>query len=294
MIDLKSSLIHRRAVRMALTIFIGVWFYRSLHLLQGFWVILTISIVMQTTVGASLRKGLQRLLGTFAGLLIGTLLVITIHNPLIIDILLVFFLFIAYWMKSFNAINYGIFVIPLTIMVVFLVSAVAPDEAHRLIYARFYDTALGGILAIIATFLILPNKVEPDFNRNAQALLETETEYFKAMTALLNGEDQKTAAHQAKVKLQKTLLRQHAIAPEWRYEKALHPVLLTQHRHFLLQHEKIAANLFALHYLAESTLKLETHSLGSLHAISTHLDYLQHALGTTALHKKIAMTKGSC
>ena len=116
-----KSPIFRRSARMAIAMFIAVLIYRLSNVTQGFWVPLTVAIVMQTTTAATLRKGLQRFLGTVIGIMIGILLLHLVHSAWMIDALLICFLFLAYALKSFNLVNYGIFVVPLSIMVTLLV-----------------------------------------------------------------------------------------------------------------------------------------------------------------------------
>ena len=131
-----QSIFFRRASRVSIAVFFSVLLYRYFSILQGLWIPLTIIIVMQGTTAATFRKGLQRFLGTLIGAILGSLIYIYVKNPIYLDIILVLSFFIAYYMKASIMVNYGIFVIPITIMVVVLVSNFLPNEAYALIPAR--------------------------------------------------------------------------------------------------------------------------------------------------------------
>lgn len=84
---------------------------------------------------------------------VGTAVSTLAHQPWEFNVLLVLMLFVAYYLKSFNILNYAIFVVPITAMVVMLVSTVDPQDASSLVLARCYDTTIGALIAIIASFL---------------------------------------------------------------------------------------------------------------------------------------------
>ncbi len=247
-----SSPLIRRALRMAIAMFMAVIAYRTIGLTQGFWVPLTVCIIMQTTTGATLRKGLQRLVGTFLGIIIGSLLVMWIHESLIIDILLVLFLFLAYALKAFNLTNYGIFVVPLTIMVVFLVSAVAPQEAYHLIWARLYDTALGAIIAVLITFLIFPISLKAEVKKGKVNIINAQAQYLDAIFNLLLqvAPDSAQQAMQKRHQFELALAENRRLYSDWVYELGLNFSSKNSQLNFLTQTEKLGQFLFALHHIA--------------------------------------------
>ncbi len=151
-----NEIVIKRALRMAVALAIAVFAYRYFSITQGFWVPLTTIIVLQPTLSATLRKGMQRFIGTIIGIIVGSIIAFYAHEPWQFDILLVLMLFVAYYLKSFNLVNYGIFVVPLTAMVVMLVSELLPADAGSLILARIIDTSLGAFIAVAISFIFLP------------------------------------------------------------------------------------------------------------------------------------------
>ncbi|PIQ42588.1 MAG: hypothetical protein COV52_00310 [Gammaproteobacteria bacterium CG11_big_fil_rev_8_21_14_0_20_46_22] len=145
-----------KMLRMGLAVFIALLVQDYAGLTQGFWVPMTTMIVLQASLGSTLRRGLQRFLGTLLGILIGSTIVVFIHDAWLAQALLVLTVFLAFYAKAFNITNYGIFVVPLSAMVVMLIATVAPNETLHLIPARCYDTGLGALIAVIMSAVFFP------------------------------------------------------------------------------------------------------------------------------------------
>lgn len=261
-----NSIFMRRALRTAFAVFVSVLVYRYFALLQGFWVPLTVVIVMQATTAATLRKGLQRFLGTMVGILLGSILLLKIHNVYIIDTLLIVFLFLAYYLKAFNLINYGIFVIPISITVVFLVSTFVPVEAQALIVARLYDTIIGAIIGVVVTLVVFPNSLKKEVSKGIQHFMVGQYYYFNAIVAcLLQTDSTEVNAQQEAItkrdQFEKDLSLNRRLFEDWKYElwikfipggsAQLKFASKERHENFLQLSEKIGQFLFSLHYLAK-------------------------------------------
>jgi uncharacterized membrane protein YccC len=155
-----ESLGFRRALRSAIVVFLSVLIYHVFSLTQGYWITMTAVVVVQTTVGATLRKSFQRFLGTLLGVSIASILLLWIHHRFIIEILVLLFLFFTYYFNPYsNLINYGFIVVPLSIMVVFLIALTTPEKIDAgIALVRFYDTAIGALLGILGSFFFFNKK----------------------------------------------------------------------------------------------------------------------------------------
>lgn len=246
-----SNIFLRRAVRTGVAVFISVLIYRDLSLVQGFWVPLTVIIVMQATTAATLRRGIQRFLGTFLGILLGSILVLNIKNTMVIDIFLIVFVFLAYYLKAFKEINYGVFVVPLTMMVVFLMAAVVPEKSHQLILARLYDTSLGALIGVIVTFVVLPNSLKEDINQGINALLLAQYQYLYAICHyLLQNDKNPEQMNQSRYTFETALSADRRFYNDWRYEVWAKFKKNHYYYAFLLHSEKLGQFLFSMHHLA--------------------------------------------
>ncbi len=258
--NLRSS-VFRRALRMALAMFVGTVIYYYAHLMQGFWVPLTVCIVMQLTTGGTLRKGLQRFVGTILGLLIGFLLVEWIHSLWVIDLLLVVFLTLTYMTKAFNLVNYGIFVVPLSAMVAILVTFFVPHEANSLIVARLYDTTIGAALGVVFTLLIFPTSLKPEIEKNNQHTLQLQQHYLQAILQhLLRHDNSEALLKQSFNQFTTALMENRRLYADWVYEVWFDSERKQTQQKFLKTTEKTGQALFALQELAREGLPDDTAS----------------------------------
>jgi len=259
-----ESLIFRRALRCAIVVFISVLIYQFFSFTQGYWITLTAMIVVQATVGATLRRSFQRFLGTLFGVVIASLLLFFIHNKLILDILVMLFLFLTCFFNSFtNLINYGLVVIPLSISVVFLIALISPETlTPEVIFARFYDTAIGAGLGILGSLFLFPNKVKNQFESSKKFLQKQLAEYFTAiMDMFLNAPH---AAKQAKAKktlVESALLSDRQFYLERIYEMHFHFSKHESEKKFLETSEQAAERLFSLHHMARYAYEWECEDL---------------------------------
>lgn len=251
-----DGLIFRRAVRSALVVFLSVLVYHFFQLTQGYWVTLTTLIVMQATIGATLRKGVQRFLGTLLGVAIASVLLLYIHNRMIIDVLVMIFIFLAYYCNPYNnLVNYGLVVIPLSISVVLMIDLMTPEKINaHIILARFYDTVIGAVLGILGAVLIFPNKVKHQFESSKIYLDNQLLEYYKLIIdMLLTAPHAAEKARRKKIIIESALLSDRQYYLERKYE--MHWQFLSaqyqKEKLFLEKSEKIAQQLFSLHQIVK-------------------------------------------
>jgi len=142
-----GSTVFRHAVRMAVCLGIGDVIGRTLVLQRTYWIPMTIAIVLKPDFTGTFARGVLRVGGTIAGLVLATLLLRVVHPGVAIDIaLLALFTLLLRWI---GPANYGIFVIAVSGLVVLLIS-VTGVAAGPVIAARALNTALGGALALLA------------------------------------------------------------------------------------------------------------------------------------------------
>ncbi|MDE3197757.1 MAG: FUSC family protein, partial [Acidobacteriota bacterium] len=138
------STVFRHALRMAVCLGIGDALGRAVTLQRTYWIPMTIAIVLKPDFTATFSRGVLRLCGTFAGLVIATALFHFLHTGLATDIaLLGVFTFLLRWI---GPANYGIFVTALSALIVLLL-APAGVPPHEVIVTRAINTGAGGLLA---------------------------------------------------------------------------------------------------------------------------------------------------
>ena len=140
----------RHAVRCGVCVAIALALSHVLPLSRGYWMPMTVAIVLKPDFSATWRYGLLRVAGTLGGLLLTTAF---LHFAGLNDFwfALALMAVLCFAFRELATVHYGIAVVCLTGLVVILLSFYGiPAEAS--VQARAIDTALGSALALLAYF----------------------------------------------------------------------------------------------------------------------------------------------
>ncbi len=178
-----DSTVFRHAVRLAWCLAAGDAIGRSLSLQRTYWIPMTIAIVLKPDFTGTFARGLLRIGGTLAGLVLATALFHFVHVGIGGNIVLmaVFTLLL----RLVGTANYGIFVMAVSGLVVLLiaVTGVAPGDV---IAARALNTILGGSFALLA-YAAWPTWERTQTRIALAEMLDAYREYFLAVTAACAG-----------------------------------------------------------------------------------------------------------
>jgi len=172
-----QSVAFRHAVRCGVCLAVALAFSHALPLSRGYWMPMTVAIVLRADFGATWRFGLLRVIGTLSGLLLTTGLLHFGFDEFWEALALFTVLCFAY--RELATVHYGVAVACLTGLVVILLSfyGVAPEASMS---ARATDTVLGSALAL-AAYLLWPTW-ERGREREALAnMLDAYRDYFVAV-----------------------------------------------------------------------------------------------------------------
>jgi uncharacterized membrane protein YccC len=138
---------------------------------------MTIALVLKPDFASTFSRGVLRLGGTFAGLLLATVLFHFVHGGVATDIaMLTVFSFFQRWI---GPANYGIFVTAVSGLVVLLIAITGVDP-NALIGARAMNTAAGGALALFA-YWIWPTWERTRVGTVLAEMLDAYRDYFVAI-----------------------------------------------------------------------------------------------------------------
>jgi uncharacterized membrane protein YccC len=181
-----QSTAFRHAVRLAVCVGVGDAIGRSLDLQRTYWLPMTIAIVLRPDFTATFSRGILRIGGTLAGLLVATGLFHFLHTGQTSEIVLIgVFTFLLRWA---GPANYGIFVTALSAFVVLLI-AITGVSPKAVISARAVNTVLGGAIAL-AAYWIWPTWERTQVGPVLAELLEAYRDYFHlVMEAYATGPD---------------------------------------------------------------------------------------------------------
>jgi uncharacterized membrane protein YccC len=145
-----DSAIFRHALRMAACVAIAEAISRYTGSRRGYWLPMTVAIVLRPDFTGTFTRGVLRVGGTLAGLLVATGLVYFLMPAPGLEILLI--VLFTFLLRCFGSANYGIFVMALTALIVFLVSVTGLAPGPIMI-ARGLNTMAGGAIALAAYWL---------------------------------------------------------------------------------------------------------------------------------------------
>lgn len=148
----------------------------ALHLSQGYWAVLTAVIIMQASVGGSVKATIDRMVGTLSGAVYGAAVAFLI--PRTTELELVAALVVALVpLALLSALNPGYRVAPITAIIVLL--SPSSQDIGPIEYAvdRTIEIALGSIVGLGTALAILPAR--------AHRLVREEAAHFLALHTTL-------------------------------------------------------------------------------------------------------------
>lgn len=148
-----NTLTTRYALRSAIAATAALFIYKWFQIDHGYWLPFTVMIVIQPYFGATLKRALDRIVGTIAGGLAGSLLLylpVGMHFKELI--LFLSFIFMVYFIRKQYAV--AVFVITLNLVLLFNLESA---YNNMLMVTRAICTTGGALLAIISGFALLPD-----------------------------------------------------------------------------------------------------------------------------------------
>jgi uncharacterized membrane protein YccC len=172
-----SSVAFRHAVRCGVCVAVAIAIEYGFHISHGYWIPMTVAIVLKPDFGGTLSFGLLRILGTIAGLVLTTVLAHYVLNDVWERIFLV--ALFCYGFRTLTPVHYGIAVSLITAMVVILLSfrGEAPTET---VWIRLLNTSIGSSLALIA-YAVWPTWERHQVRPTLAAMLDSYRRYFTAL-----------------------------------------------------------------------------------------------------------------
>lgn len=142
----------RYSLRVGLGLALSVFIFKFFQIDHGHWIALTLLIVIQPYYGATRKKGLERIIGTVAGIVIGgAIMLLPIKHETFVVILIFISFFVAYYLRN----NYKVGVFFVTIMMVVMMQ-LSKQGSWDLIWWRVLSTLIGSALAILISFAFWP------------------------------------------------------------------------------------------------------------------------------------------
>lgn len=188
------SAVFRHAVRTAACIGLALWVGRVLALSHGYWIPMTVAIVLRADYGATFSYGLLRVAGTVMGLLLTTALLHFLPPDPWARLAVMAVLCAGF--RYFGTVHYGVAVTALTGMVVLLL-ALAGEPAAPTMVSRLVATVIGSVMAL-AAFGLWPTREREQIRPSLARLLHAYAGYLGSLCAA-KGDERREARNAARV-----------------------------------------------------------------------------------------------
>jgi len=173
--DLDSAVL-RHALRVALSSAVAFAIAALVHLAYGYWILITVYLLLQPHRTATTTRAIQRGFGTVGGAIVAALLVALIHEQGVLIAITVAFAAIG---AAVVHLNYGVF--SLFVTPTFVLLAELQTQDFTLVRVRVAYTLLGGALAFLATALLWPARERARFDELMADAIDHAANYLAAV-----------------------------------------------------------------------------------------------------------------
>ena len=186
-----DSIPFRHALRLAVAATLALFISLRFELVHGYWLMMTVVLILQPYLGMTWQITVKRIVFSSFGGILAAILSRFIHTPLEIAFI-VFPLSIATMM--FRTVDYGLFVMFLTPQFVLISSLADPLNGElSLAWARAFDSILGGIITVGASFFLWPSHQSSQLPGELGEAIAANRQYFARVLQVLESSDAGTA-----------------------------------------------------------------------------------------------------
>ena len=179
-----DSNIFRHSLRVSIATLAGYIISLFLPFGHGYWILLTIIVILKPSYSLSKKRNLERLMGTLGGALVGLLLIYFVKDRNVLFVLMILFMCGTY---VFIRTNYLVSVTVMTPYVLLLFYLLYPTDFRSVISDRVIDTLIGSGLAFLASISVIPNWEHERISDFMTAALQTNIDYFRDVAVAFLG-----------------------------------------------------------------------------------------------------------
>lgn len=150
---------------------------------HSYWVLMTIAFMLKPAFSLTKQRNIERIIGTFAGGLIGVLILVFIPNKTVHFIFMVLLMIGTY---SFMRIKYLWMVICTTPYVLLLFSFLGSNY-KTVVEERVFDTVLGCAIAFTAGYFLFPHWESGQLKEYMRGILKANAAYLQKIIDALSG-----------------------------------------------------------------------------------------------------------
>ncbi|MDO6434230.1 FUSC family membrane protein [Flavitalea sp. BT771] len=178
------SHIFRHSLRVSIATIAGYIISGFLPFGHGYWILLTIIVILKPAYSLTKKRNFERLMGTLAGALAGLLILYFIHDRNVLFVLMILFMIGTY---VFIRTNYLVCVTLMTPYVLLLFHLLYPADFRSVLSDRVIDTAIGSALAFLANIFIVPSWEREQLSDYMIRIIEANAAYLRDVAGAFLG-----------------------------------------------------------------------------------------------------------
>jgi uncharacterized membrane protein YccC len=180
-----QSVTFRHAVRLGTAAAIATAIAKVAHLPRGYWVVVTVLVVLKPNFGGTIERVIQRIAGTIVGGVIALLINIFVRDERMLFLCIALLAFTSFSIRAFG---FGFFTLVVTPLFMVLMDLANPSDWAVSLF-RILDTLIGGILALIGGYALFPIWERQRLPSQLARTLIALKEYFDDVTGAYVGKD---------------------------------------------------------------------------------------------------------
>ena len=185
-LSLRSSSF-RHALRLGVATAIAAIVASGIHVVRGYWIPMTVVIVLKPNFGGTLQRAVQRITGTVLGALLAATLLLVLTNPWWLLAALAVLAFATFALRNRN---YTLFSLALTPMVMLML-----DIAHPITvtdsFLRILHTIIGSFIALLSGYLLFPIRESHRLPLHIAEAFRTEAKFLRALGDAMWGKEER-------------------------------------------------------------------------------------------------------
>ncbi|HVU56242.1 MAG TPA: FUSC family membrane protein [Puia sp.] len=152
---------------------------------HGYWILLTVIVILKPAYTLTKRRNFERLMGTLAGGLTGLVILYFIHDRNTLFVLMILFMIGTY---VFIRTNYLICVTLMTPYVLLLFHLLYPTDFRGILSDRVIDTVIGSAIAFLVNIFVMPSWEREQIGDHMVRIIEANAVYFRDVASAFLGQ----------------------------------------------------------------------------------------------------------
>jgi uncharacterized membrane protein (TIGR01666 family) len=174
----------RHALRVSIATVTGYIISSMLDVGHGYWILLTIVVILKPTYSLTKKRNYDRVLGTVGGALLGLLVLHFVKNDTALFIIMILLMVGTY---SLLQVNYRISVVLMTPYVLLMFHLLYNGPVKNILVDRLIDTGIGSGIAFAASFLLVPVWEQLQIRNYIAASFTSNMHYFRDVATAFTG-----------------------------------------------------------------------------------------------------------